>query len=223
VARRGRWVAIAVGVVVAGPPAWAQQAPAEQHYQRGMALYARRDFAAAARELATAYLLDPRREILFAQAQATRLAGDCPHALPLYQQFLATAPPAQQVEATRIAMTRCQPPSRPTLPAARTLIVRDLPPPPPFYRDWKAGALTGGGLLAAATGLALMSSAAALDREAGVQDQLEDFASRHDRARTRWRAGLVTTALGGALVAAGLGRYLWIATDGTRLSAGARF
>jgi hypothetical protein len=216
-----------VGLMVIATAARAQEPP-DGPYQRGMALYARREFAAAARELAEAYARDPRREILFAQAQATRLAGDCAHALPLYHQFLATDPPPQQVEATRIAMTRCPaaPPSRPPLPAARAVIVRALPPPPPrppFYRDWKGSALAGTGLLAAATGAALMSSAAALDREAHQQDQLEDFASRHDRARTRWRAGLATTLAGGLLMATALGRYLWIASDGAGLSAGARF
>jgi hypothetical protein len=218
-----------VGLMVIAAAARARgQEPPDQHYQRGMALYARREFAAAARELAAAYAGEPRREILFAQAQATRLAGDCAHALPLYQQFLASEPPPQQVEATRIAVARCAPapPGQPPLPAARAVIVRALPPPPPrppFYRDWKGNALAGAGLLAAAGGAALMSSAAALDGDAHAQEQLGDFASRHDRARTRWRAGLATTLAGGLLVAAGLARYLWIASDGASLSAGARF
>jgi hypothetical protein len=92
---------------------------------------------------------------------------------------------------------------------------------PPFYRDWKGGALTGAAVLAAATGAALMSSAAALDREAHAQAQLDDFASGHDRARTRWRAGLATTLAAALLLAAGAGRYIWISTDGP--AAGARF
>jgi hypothetical protein len=77
------------------------------HYEAAMEHYAAKEYEAALRELAVAYAAEPRREILFAQAQATRLAGDCAGALPLYEKFLATAPPARQVEATRIAVARC--------------------------------------------------------------------------------------------------------------------
>ena len=90
---------------------------ARAHYESAMAHYAAKEYEAAISELALAYAAEPRREILFAQAQATRLAGDCPAALPLYERFLATSPPARQVEATRIAVARCaalaaQPPAK---------------------------------------------------------------------------------------------------------------
>jgi hypothetical protein len=77
------------------------------HYESAMEHYAAKEYEAALRELAVAYAAEPRREILFAQAQATRLGGDCAAALPLYEKFLATSPPARQVEATRIAVARC--------------------------------------------------------------------------------------------------------------------
>ena len=79
----------------------------------------------------------------------------------------------------------------------------------------------GAAVLTAATGAALMSSAAALDREAHAQPQLDDFASGHDRARTRWRTGLAITLAAAALLAAGAGRYIWITTEGP--TTGARF
>jgi len=160
-----------------------------------MALYAAHDFRAAARELEAAYALEPRREILFAQAQATRLAGDCAAALPLYQRFLASTPPQQQIEATRIAMTRCQEPAvsapapRPPLAAAPAVIARTMAPPvavavrsrPPFYRDWKGDLLVGAGLVAGGVGAALMASAAATDADAHAQGVLGDFAEPRTR------------------------------------------
>jgi hypothetical protein len=231
---RGRWTAVlVVALALRSGAAQAQEpleAEARAHFDQGMALYAARDFRAAARELEAAYALEPRREILFAQAQATRLAGDCAAALPLYRSFLATSPPQQQVEATRIAMTRCQgsgdPPARPRLSAAPAVIARATPPPvrrsrPPFYRDWKGGLLVGAGLVAGGVGAALMASAAAADAEAHAQVVLGEFADRHQRAERNWRIGLGAVLAGVLLVSTGTGRYLWVSRDGAGV--GSRF
>jgi hypothetical protein len=206
-------------------------AEARGHFDQGMALYAARDFRAAARELEAAYALEPRREILFAQAQATRLAEDCPAALPLYQRFLDTQPPAQQIEATRIAVTRCQAaeaaPRSPALPAAPVAIARATAPPvagpprPPFYRDARGNLLVGAGLVAAGVGAALMASAAALDRSARGETVLGDYGDVRQSAERRWRIGLGAVVVGAALAVAGAGRYLWVSRDGAGL--GSRF
>jgi hypothetical protein len=238
---RGGWAATVVlgvlGLAVAEAPAQAQPPGAESqgHFDQGMALYAARDFRAAARELEAAYAIEPRREILFAQAQATRLAGDCAAAVPLYQRFLATGPPQQQIEATRIAMTRCQEPAvlardlRPRLAAAPAVIARAAAPPapvvarprPPFYRDWKGDFLVGAGLLAGGLGVALMVSAKATDADAHAQGLLGDFVELHQRALRRWRIGLGAVVAGGLAVAAGAGRFLWVSRDGAGV--GGRF
>jgi hypothetical protein len=55
---------------------------AKARYDEAMKLYAAHQYRAAIVQLEAAYAIDPRREILFAQAQATRLAGDCAAALP---------------------------------------------------------------------------------------------------------------------------------------------
>jgi tetratricopeptide (TPR) repeat protein len=95
---------------------------ARAHYERGLSYYAARDFGAAVRELEAGYALDPRREFLFAEAQAYRLAGDCERALPLYRRFLDSDPPPLQVEATRLALDRCA-------AAAREAAARPVQPP----------------------------------------------------------------------------------------------
>jgi hypothetical protein len=225
---RGGWAAAVVLVLrLTDGVAHAQALGAESrgHFDQGMALYATRDFRAAARELEAAYALEPRREILFAQAQATRLAGDCAAALPLYQRFLATMPPQQQIEATRIAMTRCQEPglseARAPLAAAPTVIARALAPPaavavrprPPFYRDWKGDVLVGAGLLAGGLGAVLMASAAATDADAHAQSVLDDFAQLRQGAERRWRIGLGAVVAGALLVSTGAARFLWVARD----------
>jgi hypothetical protein len=207
-------------------------AEARGHYDAAMVLYGVRDFRAAARELEAAYAIEPRREILFARAQATRLAGDCPDAIALYQQFLTTAPPAHQVAATRIAMARCQgetPPPRapPSLAAAPVVIARarSIPPAavvapaaavprPPFYRDWKGDVLLAAGLVTGSVGAALMASAAGMDARARAADRYGDFADLHGRAEQRWRVGLGAMVAGAVVAAAGVARYVWISLDG---------
>ncbi|MES1157862.1 MAG: hypothetical protein ABUL67_02060, partial [Haliangium ochraceum] len=70
---------LGAGAAPAAPePAAATTTPmdpaAKDHYDRGLRLYADRDFASAVGELEIGYGIDPRREFLFAQAQALRLA-----------------------------------------------------------------------------------------------------------------------------------------------------
>ncbi len=81
---------------------------ARAHYDAGMAHYQARAFVEAARAFAAARAIEPRPEWLFAEAQATRLSGDCPRAVRLYQEFLATSPPPPQVQATALALSRCE-------------------------------------------------------------------------------------------------------------------
>lgn len=56
---------------------------------RALRSYAAEDYETAAEAFADAYAIEASPALLFAQAQALRLAGDCRRALPLYQRFLA--------------------------------------------------------------------------------------------------------------------------------------
>ena len=80
---------------------------AEALYTRGLERFATHDYAAADADLEAGYAIEPRREFLFAEGQAKRLAGDCKGAVALYQRFLTTDPAAVQVNATHIALGRC--------------------------------------------------------------------------------------------------------------------
>ena len=59
---------------------------------RGLRLYAEQNYAEAARAFEQAYSAEPQPSVLFAQAQALRLAGACGEAKPLYEAFLRDAP-----------------------------------------------------------------------------------------------------------------------------------
>src|SRR6266540_6496126 len=72
---------------------------AKARFGRGLDYYKMKEYEAAIAEFEAAYAIDPRNEILFAQAQAERLSGDCASAVVLYRHFLENNPPAVHAEA----------------------------------------------------------------------------------------------------------------------------
>ncbi len=205
---------------------------AKAHYRTGLDLYGHKDFAAAIHELSAAYALDPRREILFAQAQATRLAGDCPGAAELFEKFLASNPPEQQVEAARIALGRCDqrapPPAASPPPAAIAVVPPPPTPPPPrprWYGDRLGLALVAAGTMIGVSGLASMISAANADPDPRAQATLTDYADRRSVAEARWGWGLAGMVTGAALVATGAVRFVLIerSPGATTVAAGGHF
>jgi tetratricopeptide (TPR) repeat protein len=188
-------------------------ADAKAHYDRGLALYQDKDYAAASREFDAGYAIDPRREFLFADAQAKRLAGDCRGAVPLYQRFLETSPAAVQVNATQIALARCAQ----QLAAARAEPQAALPPPPPQPppappppppRPWTRDRWGGGLLLAGAAALATGAGLVVAAHETSTAGPLlADYQRGYSRAEARLTAGLIAIAGGAALTGAAIYRY----------------
>jgi tetratricopeptide (TPR) repeat protein len=199
----------AQGTAPAAPPP--QTAPmseeARVHYDRGLAFYGAKDYRAAFAELEAGYAVDPRREFLFAEAQAQRLAGDCQRAVPLYQRFLATDPSPVQVNAAQVGLARCAqqmaaappappPPPLPTVPA--------LPPPTPWYRDSVGGALLAGGVIGLGVGAGFLIAAAVAHNDATIYD---DYAQRQSTIERRGNIGVGALAAGAVLTAAATYRY----------------
>lgn len=205
------------------------RAEAKARYDAGMAHYRARRYREAIGDFQAAAEIDPRREILFAEAQATRLAGDCPRAVTLYERFLATRPPPQQVEATRIALDRCRTVN--PIPAAPAPVLLDRPPPPstpsprPWYRDpWGALFVAGGAaVLVPATILFATSFGAARDaRSAAIYGS---HGEQYEAARRRWKWGLGGMVLGVALAGVGATRIVSVGLDrgGARLALAGSF
>lgn len=65
---------------------------AKEAFDEASAAFATKDFDAASAALARAHALEPRPTLLYARAQAERLAGRCAIASPLYLDFLQTDP-----------------------------------------------------------------------------------------------------------------------------------
>ena len=231
--------------------AWAEDlvpplsAEAQAHYQAGLAHYAGRRYAEAIAALRAAYELEPRREILFARAQATRLAGDCAAAVPLFEQFLATSPPERQVEATRLALSRCQqgtPAAAALVAPAPPIVGAPVPAAAPapgsaqrpqaapvtlaaslpaggrarWHRDLVGGALAGAALVSAGVATGFFFAAAQASDRADRASVYGPFEVDYVRARSRARTATIAL-IGAAVLGAGAaGRYVWVYRVGDR-------
>ena len=168
-------------------------------YARGLERFSARDYAGAIADLEAGYAIEPRREFLFAEGQAKRLAGDCKGAVALYQRFLATNPHAVQANATQIALGRCaqhladhpevvvvEPPRQPPPPP---------PPPPKWWRDPYGLGFTGAGVAAISVGVGFIAASYAARDDAEAARRWTPTATagrRRNRAgrsaSARWRS-----------------------------------
>jgi hypothetical protein len=196
-------------------PAMSPQAQA--HYKRGLDLYADRDFTAAAGELEQGFAIDPRREFLFAEAQALRLAGQCPRAIPLYRRFLESKPSPLQIEAAQLGLDRCNPNrSAQPPPAVRTALTvpaesQSAPivpnPPTPEQRIWWqdlwAGSALGLGAVALGTGIGfVVASNRAVDESMSQRIALPEFQRLRESAQQRRIIGVTCLVASAGLAAA---------------------
>jgi hypothetical protein len=195
---------------VAGVP---MKPEARALYDKGLALYQAKDYAGAIAALEQGFALEPRREFLFANAQARRLAGDCRGAVPLYQRFLEMSPPPVQATATQIALGRCAQ-QMAVEPVAPPIVVSPPPPPPPppsppapWWHDRLGGALAATGVVGLGLGTGFLVAALSA-RGSGNEPEYATFESKQSLAEQRMTVAVVSLAAGGALVAGGVARYL---------------
>jgi hypothetical protein len=187
---------------------------AQALYDRALKEFDTRDYPAAIRDLEAGFALDPRREFLFTEAQAKRLSGDCRGAVVLYQRFLTTEPPALQIDATQIALARCAQ----ELARKPEVVIVTPPPPPPsppptpprWSRDpWGLG-LSGAGVVAVGVGIGFLIASEIARGDAGAATSYPAYDSHWSTAGTRLDTAVGALAIGGALVAAGVGRFLLV-------------
>jgi len=201
------------------PPAAPMGDEARARYDRGIELFTAKDYAGAIRELEAGHAIEPRREFLFAEAQALRLQGDCKRAVALYQQFLASDPTPVQVNATHIALSRCaqQLASEPTPPnkTSATPNIDTLPPPPPpasppppWYREPLGAALLGAGVIGLGVGTGFLIASSSAEDDAARATTYPEYKRSWDSAASRRDVAVVALVAGGALTGAALYRYL---------------
>ena len=183
-------------------------------YTRGLERFAARDYPAAIADLEAGYKIEPRREFLFSLGQAKRLAGDCKGAVALYQRFLATNPPAVQANATQIALGRC---AQHLAEHPEVLVVEPTPPPPPppppppkWWHDPWGATLTGAGAVGVAVGIGFIAGSYAARGDADDAGGYDIYDRHWSTAESRWQIGVGTLAIGTALAAAGVTRFILV-------------
>src|SRR5262249_27547686 len=154
--------------------------------------------------LKESYELDPKPDALFALAQAERLAGRCPDAIPHYKKLLEATTELATARAVQSNLELCPEPEKPAPPPAPVSVA--APPPPPKiitktvmrdvrHTDKLATVLFAGGMLGLGAGGGLFLASTNSRDAAARALTLDDNARLHDRADTQRIAAL---AAGGA-------------------------
>jgi tetratricopeptide (TPR) repeat protein len=235
-----RRVFIALFVIastVVGPSTFVQAGPARrseagEHFDTAAELYAREDYAGAAREFAIAYALEPRVDVLFAWAQAERLAEHYEEALELYERLLdgeLSANQRESVEALRFevsgelviaqgrAPTVAEAPEASTTDEATTDEAGVSDKPPASHERGRAGVgLIGVGVGITALGGGLLLGAAIADSRVRAAETYPEFEAAFDPRTGRGRGAVALYASGGVLAAVGLATLITGAVRLTR-------
>jgi tetratricopeptide (TPR) repeat protein len=209
----------------------AHASPASDLLERGLRSYAVGRYDEAIAAFQRGYELEARPDFLYALGQAQRMKGDCRDAVASYRAYLRTSPPERGAAPARQNLERCEhelanaPPPSPTVVEPPPAVVPPppaMPPssPPRRARDDRAAAvLAGVGGAAVVAGAALWGvgeSGARSLADATTYDQYAAHgadAGAFGRERT---AGIVTLAVGGALVTVAVARWSWLYTHARR-------
>jgi hypothetical protein len=215
-------VALAVGAMAAPVSAQRQSGEpmkiqAEKHFNRALTLFKSKDFAGAAAEFARAYEIDERFDIMFAWAQAERLAGNCAKAVELYNK-LREVPDLSDDDRRAIleGLERCDAVGRtePEPEPEPEPVIKPAPPPPPvpegspWYSDPIGDALLVTGIIGVGVGggLWLVSSLDASDAESATT--YETHVALESRARERRILAIVSLGASAALLGGAVFRFL---------------
>ena len=185
---------------------------AQAFYDRALKKFETHDYAEAIGDLEEGFARDPRREFLFAEAQAKRLGGDCRGAVVLYQRFLTTKPPALQIDATQIALARC---AQELAKKPEVTIMTPPPAPPPpkpepprWTRDPWGLAVTGAGVVALGIGIGYFVAGESAHSDAKNAPSYSAYQSHWSTAGARLDVAIGALAIGAALTATGVARFL---------------
>jgi hypothetical protein len=165
---------------------------AREHLERGVVHYEAKRYEAAIAEFKAGYALEPRRELLFAWAQAERLRGNCAGAVGLYRKVLEQAPSPEQARVTSYHLERCQ-----------ALV------PEPWYRDVVGGVLCGSGAASLGLGVVFIVLSVGTENDAEQATTYRDYRDRVDDAKLQRTLGIAGVTVGAALITGGVLRYVW--------------
>ncbi len=167
----------------------------------------------------------PLPVFIYVRATIEEHRGDCERAVALYLRFLELEIPAKDADDARRGIDRCrdepEPPDAPVTtppgpdPAPKPVVPsehRPPPPPRPWHTDPLGGVLLVGGVAGLGVGLGLYGQSRADQRAAETATSLQSFEDRSRRAIALDRAGIITIAIGSALMLGGALRYALVGT-----------
>ncbi|MEM9453180.1 MAG: hypothetical protein AAGF11_03315 [Myxococcota bacterium] len=202
------------------------------------------DYKTAISAARQAYIDEGDPVYLYVQAQAERFGGRCDEAIVHYREFVQAVPQGPAANAARDNITECEQAlaKAETASASEPDPVAPLGPLEPdassaedpstkassesesesgpsdrdrsWIRDPWGGALVGVGVVALAVGGGFYGQARRDAREARAADNVVTYGEQIDRAIVLSRAGIPVMAAGGALVVAGVVRWIVVARRG---------
>lgn len=181
---------------------------ARVHFDKAMAAYDAKRFDEALEELRAAYAIDPRPDLVYAEAQALRMAGRCREAIETYRRFLALSPPATEAAKAERHIARCGDSLQ-----VESAIERDVPAAsseaPPWYSDRLGIALTAAGVAGIGVGIGLAVAAAHARDAAMSATDYPTFLHAADRDAGQTLGSRIGFAAGGVLLAVGVVRFVF--------------
>ncbi|HWB80833.1 MAG TPA: tetratricopeptide repeat protein [Nannocystaceae bacterium] len=183
------------------------------HYRAAETAFAEGRWEDAIAALERAYDLDPRPEFLFMMAQVLREHDRCDDAIARYREFIATAPPREDVLSAQAGLQLCG--AREPEPTSLPPPVVDVPPPQPLApppprrkpgADPLLHALVWPGLAIAVAGVGMLVGAHARIARAERAPTEPEFERIARGSPALSQAGIALTSIGSALVVGGLVR-----------------
>jgi len=224
---------LATAVSASADPA----ADAAAHSAAGKKAFADGKYTEAIAEFRAANALQADPKLLYAIAQAQRMANDCAAAIISYEEFIKTKADDKLVEYSEANITRCkeqlakEPPKDPIVapkpiePPPKPVVVE--PPPPRDDRaswtsDWVGHGLVGGGVIAGAIGIVLWTGGRSDAAAAADAENHADFIAARaaaDGAVTKQRIGIGIAVTGVAAIAVGIIHYRMAGNKEVRVGA----
>lgn len=222
-------------MTAAGPDELLSDPEAQSLVSEAQFLFSEGNFGDAAKLIEKAYLIEPVPELLFPWAQAEREQGNCRAAVDLYNRMLEEIPEGPMADSARQNIARCEEemgPEEEVVPVVDDDLLEEdepfeeaEPEPEPakpkddppkskskeWYKDPAGGVLTGLGIVGVGTGVALLAVASSTANGAPDAANVTAYRDESDRALTQRNAGAAVLSIGGALLVAGVVRYVLVA------------
>ena len=194
-----------------------EQAPlkieAEKHFNLALKHYESEDYKKAAKELGLAHGIDPRTNILFAWAQAERLAGDCDKATKLYHRLRKSDLADQDRLGVLEGLERCG--AFEQADKAQEKVEKLARAGTPWYSDWIGDTLLVSGIVGLGVGASFWQISSTEKDDAMKAFVYETHQDLESRAKTHRQVSILAFSVGGALIAGSIARYM-TRDDGAR-------